>query len=246
MSYSSFAAVYDELTENVGYEKRAEYFCSLLSDYGLNGGLLLDLACGTGTLSLEFAKKGFSVIGVDISEEMLAVAQEKSRELGTDVLYLCQPAQSLDLYGTVDGAVCLLDSLNHITDFGELCEVFIKVSLFLEKGALFIFDLNTVYKHESVLADNTFVIEEGDVYCVWQNFYSKDERITDIVLDFFEKENGVYIRSGEAFSERAYTDGEIAAAAEKSGLKIEAVYGDMTRTAPKADESRAVFVLRKV
>ena len=244
--YGNFAKYYDALIKDVNYRERTDYIRGLFKEFGREPTLLLDLACGTGGFSNEFAARGVSVIGVDISEEMLAVAQEKSRERGTDVLYLCQPAQSLDLYGTVDGAVCLLDSLNHITDFGELCEVFIKVSLFLEKGALFIFDLNTVYKHESVLADNTFVIEEGDVYCVWQNFYSKDERITDIVLDFFEKENGVYIRSGEAFSERAYTDGEIAAAAEKSGLKIEAVYGDMTRTAPKADESRAVFVLRKV
>lgn len=244
--YGNFAKYYDALIKDVDYRERTDYILGLFKKFGREPTLLLDLACGTGGFSNEFAARGVSVIGVDISEEMLAVAQEKSRERGTDVLYLCQPAQSLDLYGTVDGAVCLLDSLNHITDFGELCEVFIKVSLFLEKGALFIFDLNTVYKHESVLADNTFVIEEGDVYCVWQNFYSKDERITDIVLDFFEKENGVYIRSGEAFSERAYTDGEIAAAAEKSGLKIEAVYGDMTRTAPKADESRAVFVLRKV
>ena len=244
--YGNFAKYYDTLMKGVDYSARTDYLCSLFEKFGKKPTLPLDLACGTGGFSNEFAARGVSVIGVDVSEEMLAVAQEKSSERKADVLYLCQPAQSLDLYGTVDGAVCLLDSLNHITDFGELCEVFIKVSLFLEKNSLFIFDLNTVYKHENVLSDNVFVIEEGDVYCVWQNYYSADERVTDIKLDFFEKQNGVYKRSSEVFCERAYTDEEIAAAAQKAGFKIEAVYGDMTFGAPKADESRAVFVLRKV
>ena len=244
--YGNFAKYYDTLMKSVDYTARTEYLCSLFERFGKKPALLLDLACGTGGFSEKFAERGVSVIGVDISEDMLAVAKEKAIKGKSDILYLCQPAQCLDLYGTVDGAVCLLDSLNHITDYGELCEVFIKVSLFLEKNSLFIFDLNTVYKHESVLADNTFVMEEGDLYSVWQNSYFADECITDITLDFFEKQNGVYLRSTEVFSERAYTDEEISAAAKKAGLCIEAVYGDMTLAAPKADEQRAVFVTRKV
>ena len=153
--YGNFAKYYDTLMKSVDYTARTEYLCSLFERFGKKPALLLDLACGTGGFSEKFAERGVSVIGVDISEDMLAVAKEKAIKGNSDILYLCQPAQCLDLYGTVDSAVCLLDSLNHITDYGELCEVFIKVSLFLEKNSLFIFDLNTVYKHESVLADNT-------------------------------------------------------------------------------------------
>lgn len=244
--YNSFSKYYDTLMHDADYPARAEYLYSLFSRFGKTPKLLLDLACGTGSISNEFSKKGVSVIGVDISEEMLASAQEKTLNQGLDVLYLCQPAAELDLYGTVDGAVCTLDSLNHITDYAEFCEAFVKVSLFLEKGSLFIFDMNTVYKHESVLADNTFVLEQNGVFCVWQNFYDRAAAVTDITLDFFEKQGNVYVRSTESFSERAYTDAEIEKALSNAGLKLEAVLGDMSDLPPRPDESRKVFVARKV
>ena len=244
--YNSFAKYYDVLMSDVNYSARAGYICELFEKFGKKPTLLLDLACGTGNISNEFAKRGVSVIGVDISPEMLSVAQEKSHEQNLDVLYLCQAAQDLDLYGTVDGAVCLLDSLNHITDYDKFCETFVKVSLFLEKDALFIFDMNTVHKHEKVLSDNAFVFEYDGLYCVWQNFYSPENRTTEIVLDFFENDNGKYIRNTESFYERAYTREQINYALEKSGLKIEAVFGDMRHEPPKYDESREIFVVRKV
>ena len=244
--YNSFAKYYDVLMRDVNYSARAKYIYSLFLKFGKVPTLLLDLACGTGSISNEFAKKGVSVIGVDISDEMLSVAQAKSKDKNLDVMYLCQPAAELDLYGTVDGAVCTLDSLNHITDYSEFCEVFVKVSLFLEKDSLFIFDMNTEYKHEKELADNTFVIEEGDVYCVWQNFYTPKDKITDITLDFFERSGDKYIRSSECFSERAYSDGEIEYALNKAGLKLEAVLGDMSDLPPEKNESRKVFVARKI
>ena len=244
--YSNFAKYYDALTNDVDYTARADYICSLFEKFGRKPTLLLDLACGSGGFSNEFAKRGISVIGVDISEEMLCVAQEKSSEKNLDVLYLCQPAQNLDLYGTVDGAVCLLDSLNHITDYNELCEVFIKVSLFLEKDSLFIFDMNTPYKHEKILADNTFVIEEDNLYCVWQNLYSQADRTTEITLDFFQEQNGKYERTTESFCERAYTDEQITAALYSAGLKVEAVFGDMSENSPKVEEERIFYVARKV
>ena len=231
---------------DVDYKARCEYLYSLFCHFDKPPHLLLDLACGTGNISNEFAHKGVSVIGADMSEEMLSVAQEKSSKLGTDVMYVCQSAENLDLYGTVDGAVCCLDGLNHITDYSVLCEVFVKVSLFLEKNALFIFDMNTVYKHEKVLADNTFVVDNGDVYCVWQNLYSPSERITDITLDFFSKNGDKYVRSTDSFSERAYSIEEIKKACEKAGLKVEAVFGDMTEKAPKEDEERIIIVARKI
>lgn len=244
--YNNFAKYYDALMCDVDYSARVDYLRSLFERYGKIPTLLLDLACGTGNISNEFAKKGVSVIGVDISEEMLSLAQEKSRGQNLDVMYLCQSAAELDLYGTVDGAVCCLDSLNHITDYGKFCEVFVKVSLFLEKDALFIFDMNTVYKHEKILAENAFVFEDGDVYCVWQNTYSKEKRITDISLDFFENTGSGYMRSTEMFCERAYSEEQIKNAIINAGLSLEAVFGDMSYKAPKQDEQRTVFVARKV
>ncbi len=243
--YSQFANFYDELTDDVGYEARCNYLCSLFEKFDRTPRLLLDLACGTGGFSREFAKKGISVIGVDISEDMLAVAGEKNFDDGLDILYLCQDAAQLDLYGTVDGAVCCLDSVNHFTDYAVLCEVFKKVSLFLESGRLFIFDINSLFKHEHILADNTFVIENDDIYCVWQNEYDAGKRTTEITLDLFRYENGMYSRSFEEICERAYTDTEINAALSNAGLSVVGVFGDMSTDVPSEDEQRIIYVTRK-
>ncbi|MBO4733916.1 MAG: class I SAM-dependent methyltransferase [Clostridia bacterium] len=243
--YNNFAKYYDILMCDVNYAARADYVCALFEEFDKKPATLLDLACGTGGFSNEFAERGISVIGADISAEMLSLAQKKTLERNLGVFYICQSAQKLKLHGTVDGAVCLLDSLNHITDYGDFCEAFVNVSRFLKKGGMFIFDMNTEYKHEKVLADNTFVIEEDGVYCVWQNFYSKEEKITDITLDFFENTGNGYIRSGEDISERAYSDAEIVSALEKAGLKLEGVFGDMSRKPPAKTEQRKVFVARK-
>ena len=170
--YNSFADFYDELMQDVDYKKRTSYLMMLFKKYDKAPTLLLDVACGTGGFSNEFAKQGIEVIGTDMSEEMLSVARENSAVLGQDVLYLCQKAEELDLYGTVDGAVCCLDSLNHITDYKTLCKAFSKVSMFLEKDRLFIFDVNTVYKHREILGDNVFVTDNGNLYCVWANLYN--------------------------------------------------------------------------
>ena len=244
--YNNFSKYYDVLMSDVDYSARTDYVLSLFKKYGKVPELLLDLACGTGGFSNEFSAREISVIGVDISEEMLAVAQQKSMAANRDILYVCQPAQELNLHSEVDGAVCLLDSLNHITDYSDFCEVFVKVSGFLKKGGLFIFDMNTEYKHKNILADNTFVIEEGDVFCVWQNFYDETEKSTDIVLDFFERKDNMYIRSSEDFLERAYSLSQITSAAENAGLKIEAVFGDMSELPLSDIEQRAVFVLKKI
>lgn len=244
--YNNFAKYYDILMSDVDYSARAEYILSLFEKFGGAPGTLLDLACGTGGFSNEFAARGAQVIGVDISEEMLSVAQHKSVERNHNILYVCQSAQELNLHSEVDGAVCLLDSLNHITDYNDFCEVFVKVSVFLKKGGLFIFDMNTGYKHAQVLADNTFVIEEGDVFCVWQNFYVPEEKSTEISLDFFERRGNLYLRSTEDFSERAYSDKQISDAVENAGFKLEAVFGDMSLLPAGSTEQRKVFVLRKM
>ena len=244
--YGQFARVYDILTGDVDYKARTEYLLKLFEKYGEKPTLLLDLACGTGGFSNAFAKKGIGVIGVDASEEMLSVARDNSLDVGADVLYLCQTAEELDLYGTVDGAVCCLDSLNHITDINNLKLAVNRISLFLEKGKLFIFDVNTVYKHEKILADNTFVIDDGGVYCVWQNFYDSKTRTTDILLDFFLKDGDKYDRFGDSFSERAYTESELQEILKEAGLKILAVYDDMTENPLTPTSERAIYVCEKL
>ncbi|MBR7133831.1 MAG: class I SAM-dependent methyltransferase [Clostridia bacterium] len=244
--YNNFAAFYDELMYDVDYKKRTAYLMRLFKKYGSVPTLLLDVACGTGGFSNEFDRLGCEVIGVDMSEEMLGIAREKSAEMGTDVLFLCQPAEELDLYGTVDGAICCLDSLNHITDYKKLCRALQRVSLFLEPEKLFIFDVNTEYKHHEILSDNIFVIDRENIYCVWANEYNPKSNIVDISLDFFEKTGDSYTRYSEEFSERAYTSEELAAALKKAGLEILAVFEDMTEAPLTETSERAIYVTRKV
>ena len=196
--YGDFAYYYDLLTGNVDYESRCDYISSLLAENGVGKGILLDLACGTGTMSLLLSEKGYDVIGVDASEEMLSQAQEKKMEKGSDVIFLCQKMEELDLFGTVNAAVSTLDSLNHVTDKETVREIFRRVSLFMEDKGIFLFDVNTPYKHRKVLGDNTFVYDMDDVYCVWQNS-TDEELLTQVSLDIFEKdaedeENDVYFR----------------------------------------------------
>ena len=244
-SYSKFAEVYDILMRDADYDARAEYLYGIFRDCGREPKLLLDVACGTGAFSNRFAKMGVEVIGIDRSEEMLSQARENSAEQCTDVLFLKQSAEELDLYGTVDGVICCLDSLNHITEKKKLAAALGRISLFLEKGGLFIFDVNTLYKHEQILGNNSFVIEEDGVYCVWQNQYTAKKRMTDITLDFFVKTGDLYKRSREEFSERAYLTGELEEMLGKAGLEVLNIYDDMTREPLRQDSQRAVFVCEK-
>lgn len=244
--YSQFANVYDLLMGDVDYKKRTAYLLKLFKKYGKKPTLLLDLACGTGSFSLEMAKEGIEVIGVDMSEDMLSVAREKATETNTDILFLCQKAEELDLYGTVDGAICCMDSLNHITDIKNLKKAIKKVALFMEADGLFIFDVNTPYKHEHILANETFVFEENEIFCVWQNKYNRKKGITDISLEFFEKtEKDKYVRYSESFSERAYTEENFRKILTESGFDTLTVLDDMTLKSPKQTCDRMIFVAKK-
>lgn len=245
MSYGIFAEFYDELTLNVGYDRRAAYLAVLLAKFGHNAGLTLDLACGTGSLTLELAKLGIDIYGVDASEEMLSIAHEKAFEQNIDTLFLCQKMQELDLYGTIDTCICSLDSVNHLTDIDDVRKTFERVSLFMNKGGYFVFDVNTVYKHREILADNTFVYDTDNVYCVWQNSL-KENNVVDIDLTFFVPDGESYLRYDESFSERAYTQDELTDALNDAGFEVQAVYGDMGFNKPKEAEQRIVFVAKKI
>ncbi|MBR3781267.1 MAG: class I SAM-dependent methyltransferase [Clostridia bacterium] len=245
MSYDDFSRYYDLLTDNVEYKKRADYFCRLLSMCGINEGILLDLGCGTGSMSFEMADRGFDVIGVDSSIGMLSAAQQKMFENAKHILLLNQKMQEIDLYGTVDCAVCVLDGINHLESGADVRKTFEKVSLFMNKGGAFAFDVNTIHKHKNILADNAFVFEPEGVFCAWQNSYNSSDNSVEISLDFFEEEDGVYYRACESFTEKAYELDEIKKWLEESGFEVVGIYDDMTTENVKPHSERAVFLARK-
>ena len=242
--YNSFSGYYDALMQNVGYKERCNYIMEVFERLGHDMGLSLDLACGTGSLTVELKKRGVDVYGIDASYDMLSHAREKAEENDVDILFLCQKMQAIDLYGTIDTCVCTLDSINHLTKETDVQKTFDRVSLFMNQGGYFLFDANTIYKHEKVLADNTFVYDTDDVFCVWQNTL-RENNVVDIELDFFEREDRVYYRTEEKFSERAYSTEEMSAMLEKAGFEVVSIYGDMTFEAPKEDEQRLVFIAKK-
>ena len=244
MAYTSFAEYYDALTANIDYEEIARYYNQLNEKFGGLKGILLDLACGTGSLSVIFSRMGYDVIGTDISPEMLSIAVSKEHE---GIEFLCQSMTELDMFGTIDGTVCSLDSINHLDNIDEVRQTFEKVSLFSNKGALFMFDVNTPYKHEHILADNTFVYDTNEVYCVWQNEYQGDGR-TDIYLDFFaeDEESGMYDRYSDDFSETAYPAEKIKELLIGAGFEICACYEYLTENEPTEESEKLTFVARKI
>lgn len=246
--YRDFAFFYDLLMKNADYENRFGYIIGLLAENGIGKGILLDMACGTGTLSKMFSKKGFDVVGVDASEEMLSRAQEKKLEENFDALFLCQKMEELDLFGTIDAAVCTLDSLNHVTDAETVKEIFRRVALFMNDGGVFVFDVNTLFKHKNVLANNTFVYELESVFCVWQNTLLEDGETTLINLDIFEEdeeEDGVYVRYSEEFCERGYELSALKSMLEDFQFEVVGIYDDMTKNPVNENSERAVFVCKK-
>ena len=262
MSYNTFAGFYDELTDDISYPRRAAYFDRVIQKFHPGASILLDLACGTGSLSIELARLGYDVVGTDASQQMLSEAMLKKeialygenfeREEPSDpgiakLLFLCQPMQELDMYGTLDAAVCALDSLNHVTDPQVVQRIFDRVSLFLNPGAVFVFDVNSVYKHREVLGNNVFVFDREDVYCVGQNSLQPDGVQVQMDLDFFayHEDDDTYTRTSESFCERAYTDGEIRQFIEKSGLKLVAAYAADSFDPVEEKTQRIVYVAQK-
>lgn len=245
MSYSSFALYYDSLTQNVGYPARAEYLIHLLDRMNHKAGLALDLACGTGSFTIELAKRGIDIYGIDSSESMLSVAKQKAADNGLDILFLHQQMQSIDLYGTVDTVFCMLDSINHLTRESDVMKTFSRVSLFLNPGGFFVFDMNTLYKHRCVLGNQTFVYDTDDVYCVWQNCFEERNSIVGITLDFFGRDGEVYRRSSEHFYERAYDTELIVSMLSKAGLETVGLFRELSFEKPDDQTERIVVVARK-
>ncbi len=244
-SYNAFAPFYDRFIKPVDYNRRAAYFDQLIAPHIGEQKLLLDLACGTGSLSIALSQLGYEVIAADASPQMLSIAQQKAYNAGESILFLNQRMETLDLYGTIDACVCALDSLNHLTDPRALRRALSRVSLFLAPGGVFVFDMNTPYKHQALLADNSYVYEEGDTVCVWRNKTDAD-LLTEISLDFFTRQtDGRYTRTGERFSERGYAAREITEMLSDVGLTLTALYADDGFQSPVDTSERYIFVTKK-
>ncbi|MDR1753536.1 MAG: class I SAM-dependent methyltransferase [Eubacterium sp.] len=242
--YHHFSRFYDLLQkENVNYKAVSEYVDGLFLKYKSDKGILLDLACGTGGLSTALSDLGYDVIGVDGSAEMLNFAAGKGN---TDIQYLCQDMKNLDLYGTVDYCVCTLDSINHITKSHDVQLVFDKISLFMNSGGLFFFDINTMHKHKDILGYNSFVYDLPKVYCIWQNHYL-GKGLTNICLDFFEEaDTGSYRRYSESFFEKAYPLSDIEKMLTKSGFEILNCF-DWISNKPGSEKSEKInYLVRKI
>lgn len=247
-AYTSFAEVYDQFMDNVPYREWADFLQEILQKEGINDGLVLDLGCGTGSMTEELAGRGYDIIGVDNSEDMLEIAMEKRQESGHDILYLLQDMQEFELYGTVRAVVSVCDSVNYVTEKEELEQVFRLVNNYLDPGGIFVFDFNTEYKYREVLGDRTIAENREDSSFIWDNYYYEEEHMNEYELTLFIQETDqkeLYHKYQETHFQRAYTLEEIRELLEKSGLRFVAAYEDYTKDAPGKGSERICVVARE-
>ena len=244
-AYTSFAEVYDMFMDNIPYEDWCGYLTSLLKEYGINDGLVLDLGCGTGTLTELLAKEGYDMIGVDVSEDMLQEAIEKRAESGLPILYLLQDMREFELYGTVRAVVSICDSLNYILDYNDLAHVFSLVNNYLDPKGVFIFDFNTRYKYEEILGDRTIAENREECSFIWENYYDPEEEINEYDLTIFVQEEGdTFHRFTETHLQRGYTVEQMRTLVEQAGLKIMEIMDSDTGEAV-SETSERVYIVAK-
>lgn len=245
-AYESLAHWYDKLTGDVDYAGWADWLERHFAKSKVPVKLVLDLACGTGSLSCELARRGYGVVGVDLSPEMLVEAMDKAAELPGEQqpTFLCQSMDELDLFGTVDACVCCLDSVNYVTDASTLKAAFRRVHTFLMPGGRFIFDINSPEKLRN-MDGQTYLDETDDVYCVWRADYDKRSRICSYGFDLFQREGEVWHRSFEEHQEYAYSREQLTRYLKAAGFTHIEVYADRLFEAPRPGEQRIYFKARK-
>ena len=252
-AYSSFAQVYDLFMDNVPYEEWSRYLISLLKEYQVTDGTVVELGCGTGKMTRLLADAGYDMVGVDNSAEMLEIAGERQEEEErNDILYLLQDMREFELYGTVGAVFSICDSLNYITEPEELKQVFRWVNNYLDPGGIFIFDFNTEYKYREVLGDQTIAESREDCSFIWDNYYYEEERINEYELNLFiredaesETEGDLYRRFRETHFQRAYTLEEITRIVEESGLQFVTAYEAFTKEPPSKNSERIYVIARE-
>lgn len=245
-AYTSFAEVYDLFQDNVPYEEWCEYLAGLLGTYGVEHGLVLDLGCGTGSLTELLARRGYDMIGVDNSGEMLQIAMGKREESGLDILYLLQDMREFELYGTVAAVVSICDSMNYILDWEDLVQVLRLVNNYLDPGGVFIFDLNTPYKYRELLADNTFAEEREESSFIWENYYDQDTMVNEYDLALFIRmEDDLYRKYVETHYQKAYSLDTVIMALKEAGMDFVAAYDAFTENPIREDSERIYVVARE-
>ena len=245
-SYGKFARVYDMFQDNVNYRKWADYIIETLKQEQIEDGLVLELGCGTGTVTEMLADAGYDMIGIDNSEEMLAEAMEKRAESGHDILYLLQDMQDFELYGTVRAVISVCDSMNYLTDEEDLEYVFALVNNYLDPGGFFIFDMNTVHKYRDVIGDTTIAEDREDGSFIWENSYDVENGLNVYELALFlPREDGLYEKWEEEHVQRAYPLDVIKGMIEKAGMDLVAVYDAYTRNPGDENSERLTFIVRE-
>ena len=244
-SYSDMAKFYDILTDDVIYEKWADYFERLFIKYSQKPEIILDLACGTGSLSCVMAQRGYEVIGADASPEMLSAAAAKIDGMSKPPMFICQRMETLDLYGTVDCALCCLDSVNYLKGTDMLNTAFKRTGLFIKPGGLFIFDINTERKFKEMHLQS-YIREKGNVFCAWQAEYNEKKKTADFKLDFFEHTEGCkYKRFTEHHTEHVFSIEELECALKLGEMKILDIFGELKLRHARAEDERIFIVAEK-
>ncbi len=245
-AYSEFAKVYDTFMEDIPYEKWIGFINEYMHAYAITPRIVCDLGCGTGKMCSLFAKRGIEMIGIDNSEEMLMVARENAKVNKHNILYLMQDMSEFELYGTVDLIYSACDSINYLLEEEQLLSTFKWVNNYLEPQGLFIFDISTEYKYESMLADKTFAEQTEDAAYIWENYYDAEEAVNEFVVNFFIKnEQGHYMRTEEYHYQRAYSTDKIKELLDQAGLELIGVYDDYTSNPHHENTLRATFVARE-
>jgi SAM-dependent methyltransferase len=241
-SYTSFARVYDLFMDNVPYEMWCEYLTTILAENGIESGLILDLGCGTGKLKRLMEKKGYDMIGVDNSFEMLDIARESECE---NILYLMQDMREFELYGTVKAIYSACDSLNYILEEEELLTVFQLVNNYLDPGGLFVFDINTPFKYQELLAENTFAETRDEGSFIWENYYDEEEKINEYDLTLYiEEEDGRFARYQEVHYQKCYELSVIKELLQEAGLEFVAAYDAYSKN-PVAEDSEKITIVAR-
>ena len=239
--YSVLAGVYDRLNATVDYGAWADYIEECFAKY-LNEkpSLVLDLGCGTGSVTLELAKRGYDMTGLDISPEMLSEAYTHAFESGQfGILFLEGDMRDFELYGTMGAIICCLDGINHLLDPEDVSKTFSLVHNYLDPDGLFVFDVNTPYKFKEIYGDNDYALENDGAVCVWRNRLSEDGKQCDFHLTVFEEEDdGRYSRHDGVQSERCYAEDELRSMLENVGFEVLGVFAERSFDLPQADTER--------
>lgn len=258
-AYTDFAAVYDTFMDETPYEDWCRFIVETISSYGISKAgraedvlqseknLVLDLGCGTGTLTELLAARGYDMIGVDLSEEMLAAAIAKREQTGSSTLYLLQDMRSLELYSTVGTVISVCDSLNYLLEEEEILQTFRLVNNYLYPGGIFLFDFNTVYKYETVIGDSTIAENRENCSFIWENYYHGGQQVNEYDLTVFVREGtspDCFRRFQETHYQRGYTAEQMLRLAEQAGMKVEAVLDADTR-GKVTDTSERVYILAR-